>query len=86
MGDYTNTHSLYKPTVDAEEDWGTLMNANFDIIDAVLGTGRATNQIEIIKTGNVTLDDGNFRVVIDGDTLRVQKRESSAWVNKGGWS
>ena len=38
---------------------------------------------EFIKDGNVAGDDGNWRIVIVGDNLIAQRRESSAWVQRG---
>ena len=38
---------------------------------------------EWIKDGNVAGGDGNWRIVIDGDNFIAQRRESSAWVQRG---
>ncbi len=38
---------------------------------------------EWIKDGNSPGDDGNWRIAIDGDNFIAQRRESSAWVQRG---
>ena len=46
------------------------------------------SDIQIPSTGNVYIGDkstdGSWRINLDGNDLRFERRESSTWVNKGG--
>ena len=43
----------------------------------------AVDSVEIIKSGNISLDNGNVKLVIDGAELIIQARVGGAWVATG---
>ena len=38
---------------------------------------------EFIKDGNTVGGDGNWRIIINGDDLRLEHRENGIWVHRG---
>ena len=41
------------------------------------------NFLEIIKEGNVAGGEGNWRLIIVGDDIQMEHRESGSWVRRG---
>lgn len=45
------------------------------------------NHVEIVHPDNSDVEqDGNWRIRNDGTDLKVERRESGSWVNKGGFT
>lgn len=57
-GTYTDRLDLYRPD-NSERNWGTLVNANFTIIDASVAVLGSSNTF----TGEVTIDSGTIRIL-----------------------
>lgn len=96
MGITTANLGLYKPDI-GEEGWGTLRNANEDVVDVALGVQHALSGVHNFvtvtnSTGYVqlpTLDTTerdaltpiNGMMIYNSSVNQIQSREAGAWAN-----
>ena len=59
------------------------LRAHYLDIKRIYNREIASDCIELIKTGNITSEAGNVKLIIDGDYLIMQAHDGSDWVATG---
>jgi len=60
-----------------------ILRAHYLDIKRIYNNEISTDSIEFVKTGNLIGDDDNWRIIMIGNNLELQRKESGTWVKKG---